>query len=55
MPEERHGCSKVTGASQSVCPEHHSADMAQGGCSRSRSWVSDGVAGLAWHNDCTAM
>lgn len=54
-PEARRGCSKATGASQSECPQHHSAGMAEGGCSQSRSWVSDGVAGLAWHSDCTAM
>lgn len=55
MPEAHHGCSKVTGASQSECPQHHSAGMAECGCSQSRSWVSDGVAGLASHSDYTAM
>lgn len=37
MPEAHHGCSKMTGASQSVRPRHHSADMAEGGCSQSKS------------------
>jgi len=54
MPEARRGCSRATGASQNECPQHHSADMAESGCSQSRSWVSDGVAGLASHSDCTA-
>lgn len=36
-PEVRHGCSRETGASQSVCPQRHSADMAQDGCSQNRS------------------
>jgi len=37
MPEAHHGCSKATGASQSECPQNHSAGMAEGGCSQSRS------------------
>lgn len=53
-PEVHHGCRRETGASQNVCPQCHSADMTQGDCSRSRSWVSGGVAGLAAHSCCTA-
>lgn len=54
MPESHHGCSRQTGASQSVRPQRHSAGTAEGDCSPRRSWVSGEAAGLAWHSSCTA-